>query len=125
MKNLWILMSYGFGFLALCFAAESVSRGEEATIEVKTVCAGQAPHGWIKTNDSWNPTTCGKPTSIEYNVWTIEKYRHRRSGSEIRACAGPVPEGWVMINSSWNPSACGHPGSPTQNMMVIRRINQD
>ncbi|MBK6877863.1 MAG: hypothetical protein IPG99_15820 [Ignavibacteria bacterium] len=49
--------------------------------ETQWVCAGQIPNGWVKINDSWNPTTCGNPTSISYNVWLIERYDDKPIGS--------------------------------------------
>jgi hypothetical protein len=93
------------------------------TAEVQTVCAGQVPVGWIKTNDAWNPTTCGKPTSIVYNVWTIERYSTKPIGAVMQACAGAVPPGWAMIGNAWNPNMCGHPTSIVNNVMTIKRLN--
>lgn len=91
--------------------------------ESQTICAGQLPAGWIKTDDAWNPTTCGNPTSIVYNVWTITRYSNQPVGSSMTACAGAVPAGWVMINSWWNPTTCSHPTSIVNNVMSIKWLN--
>ena len=90
---------------------------------VQNVCAGQLPYGWIRVGDFWNPTTCGNPTSISYNVWAIERYTDLAVGSTLLACTGPVPAGWAMVGSNWNPTTCGHPTSITNNMMTIQRLN--
>jgi hypothetical protein len=100
------------------------ARAQAASIDnVQSVCAGQVPTGWIKINDSWNPTTCGNPTSISYNVWTIERYDNKPAGAQMRACFGSVPNGWAMVGSTWDPTACGHPTSISNNVMTIRRLN--
>ena len=88
----------------------------------QTVCANEVPHGWIRTNDQWNPTMCGKPTTITYNVWAIEQYRGRPVGSVMRVCSGVIPRGWVMTDAMWNPGMCGHPSAMTKNVMTIKRI---
>lgn len=99
-------------------------RGKELVpvYQAQTVCANQVPRGWIRTNDRWDPTTCGKPTTISYNVWTIEKYHGRPVGSIMRVCSDIIPRGWVMIDSMWNPTMCGHPTAMTKNVMTIKRV---
>jgi hypothetical protein len=99
------------------------SSSASVVYESQTVCANQTVAGWIKTNDSWNPTTCGNPSSIIYNVWTIERYDNMAIGSVMTACTGAVPGGWAMINSSWNPTTCGHPTSIMNNVMTIKRLS--
>jgi hypothetical protein len=89
---------------------------------VQTVCANEVPHGWIRTNDRWDPTICGKPTTMVYNVWTIEQYRGRPLASIMRVCSGQVPRGWVMTDATWNPTMCGHPTAMMKNVMTIKRI---
>lgn len=91
-------------------------------LETQTVCAGQIPFGWIRVNDSWNPSVCGKPTAITYNVWTIVRYDNKPAGSVMQVCSGPVMPGWTVVSTSWNPTACGRPTSMTDNIMTIRRI---
>lgn len=68
------------------------------------ICAGSPmPSGWIKVNDNWNPGMCGNPTSIVYNVWTIERYSDYPIGFTMNVCAcAPTPAGWVDVNVFWN-----------------------
>lgn len=94
-----------------------------SAIEIVTICAGQIPAGWIKIDDHWNPTSCGNPTLISYNVFTIAQYNNQPVGMVMRACAGAVPSGWVKTESRWNPQSCAHPVRNSENEMVIRRIN--
>jgi hypothetical protein len=88
------------------------------------ICAGSPiPNGWIKTDDSWSPTSCGNPTDIIYNVWTITQYSNLPVGSTLNVCAGaPIPTGWVKVNTSWNPTSCGHPAHNIDNVQTIRRV---
>lgn len=65
----------------------------QATGQVQDVCAGSVPAGWIKVNDRWDPMACGKPSSIIYNVWTIERYSDKPVGSVMNTCFGTPPSG--------------------------------
>jgi hypothetical protein len=87
------------------------------------VCAGSVPPDWIKTNDGWNPTVCGNPATINYNVWTIQQLSDEPLGTVIHACKGSVPLGWVIVGTGWNPTVCGHPATNQPNVMAIRRLN--
>lgn len=87
------------------------------------VCAGNVPPGWIVVNDRWDPTSCGSPSTITYNVWTITRYDNEPIGAVMRACTGVVPGGWVVVNFQWDPTACGHPSSISDNVMTIQRLN--
>jgi hypothetical protein len=89
----------------------------------QTVCAGQLPNGWVKVNDSWNPTTCGNPHTISYNVWEIERYDDKPVGYIMTICNQSIPNGWVKISDSWNPTCCGHPSSISNNVIQIKRLN--
>jgi hypothetical protein len=90
---------------------------------VMQVCAGSpVPSGWIKIDDDWSPTSCGSPTSITYNVWTIETYADKPPNAILEVCAGaPTPEGWIEEDRFWSPTRCGHPTSITRNIKRIRR----
>jgi len=105
------------------YNATTVVTPENASTQ--DICAGTpVPPGWIKTNDSWSPTTCGNPTEITYNVWTITEYADLPAGSELTVCAdAPVPTGWVVTNTSWDPTRCGHPSNITNNIKTIKRIS--
>jgi hypothetical protein len=92
-------------------------------LRTQNVCAGPVPSGWIKINDAWNPTVCGSPATITYNVWTIEQFADQPVGAVIHACKGAVPSGWAGVGTFWNPTVCGHPASNQPNVMAIKRLN--
>ena len=110
-------------------AKKQVDSGVKLPLNVKmssmNICASSpVPAGWIKVNDAWNPTICGNPTVITYNVVTITQYSNRPVGSTLIVCSdAPTPNNWVEVNNSWNPTTCGHPTSITNNVKVIRRVN--
>jgi hypothetical protein len=92
-------------------------------LRTQDVCAGSVPSGWIKINDSWNPTVCGNPATITYNVWTIEQLSDQTAGAVIHACKGAAPSGWAIVGTLWNPTVCGHPPTNQPNVMAIKRLN--
>jgi hypothetical protein len=95
----------------------------EMTLQTQNVCAGSVPPGWIKINDAWNPTVCGKPTSTSYNVWTIQRFTDQPMGAVIHACRGSAPLGWAIVGTLWNPTVCGHPSANQPNVMAIKRLD--
>jgi hypothetical protein len=95
----------------------------ETILQTQNICSGSVPPGWIKINDAWNPTVCGKPTSIAYNIWTIQRFADQPVGAVIHACKGAVPSGWALVGTLWNPTVCGHPSSNQPNVMAIKRLN--
>jgi len=92
-------------------------------LQTQNVCAGSLPPGWIKINDAWNPTVCGNPGSVDYNVWTIQRITDQPKGAIIYACSAAVPAGWAIVGTSWNPTVCGHPNSKRSNVMAIKRLD--
>jgi hypothetical protein len=88
----------------------------------QNVCEGSVPPGWIKVNDSWSPTVCGKPTSIIYNVWSVQALGAQPIGAIMYACSSSPPPGWVLISQMWNPTVCGHPSAQQPNVMAIKRL---
>jgi hypothetical protein len=94
-----------------------------AVIRTQNICAGALPPGWIKVNDAWNPTVCGKPATVGYNVWTIQQFSDEPVGAVLQACKGIVPAGWAVIATSWNPTVCGHPATDERNVVAIKRLN--
>ena len=115
-------------WFALCAQASDVHAGNRALrlaeiADTESVCAGELPSGWIKVNDAWNPTSCGNPTRVTYNVWMIAQYTEKPIGSVMVACNGPAPPGWVIVGTAWNPTACGHPTTNQKNMMTIKRLS--
>jgi hypothetical protein len=91
---------------------------------VMQICANSpVPSGWIKIDDDWSPTSCGNPTSITYNLWTIEAYMDKSANAVMEVCSGaPTPAGWVEEDRFWSPTRCGHPQSITRNIKRIRRV---
>jgi len=89
----------------------------------QNICAGAVPSGWIKINDVWNPTVCGKPATIVYNVWIIQQLSDQPVGAVMHACKGVVPSGWAVVGAAWNPTVCGHPATNQSNIMAIKRLN--
>jgi hypothetical protein len=93
-----------------------------ALLRTQNVCSGSVMSGWIKINDAWNPTVCGKPATITYNVWTIQQLSDQPVGAIIHACKGTVPAGWAIVGTTWNPTVCGHPATNQTNIMVLKRL---
>ena len=94
-----------------------------AIMTTQNVCADAVPTGWIKINDAWNPTVCGNPASITYNVWIIQQLGDQPLGAVVHACKGTVPSGWAIVDTIWNPTVCGHPTTNQSNVMAIKRLN--
>jgi hypothetical protein len=94
-----------------------------AILRTQNVCAASMLPGWIKVNDAWNPTVCGKPATLSYNVWTIQELSDQPIDAVIQACKGAVPSGWVIVGTGWNPTMCGHPATNQSNVMAIKRLN--
>lgn len=88
------------------------------------VCANAGlPQGWVKVGDRWNPTKCGSPTSIVYNVAEIERYTDKAVGAEMTVCSDtPTPSGWEEVRKRWNPTTCGHPSSIIENVKTIKKV---
>jgi len=97
----------------------------DVLLQVMNICSSSpVPAGWIKVNDHWNPTICGNPPTIVYNVLTIERFDNRAVGSVMTVCSSaPTPGGWVEVNNHWDPTRCGHPPTIVNNMKQIRRVN--
>jgi hypothetical protein len=94
-----------------------------AILRTQNVCAGSLTPGWIKINDAWNPTVCGNPATITYNVWTLQQLSDQPLATVIYACKGIVPSGWAIVGAAWNPTVCGHPATNQSNVMAIKRLN--
>jgi hypothetical protein len=103
--------------------AQPISLPLETVQRTQNVCAGSIAAGWIKINDNWNPTVCGKPTLVAYNVWTLQQLADLPVGAIVYACSSPPPAGWAIVTQMWNPTVCGHPSAQQSNVMAIRRSN--
>lgn len=81
------------------------------------------PRGWVKVGDRWNPSKCGSPATIVYNVWEVERYTNKPVGAEMEVCADtPTPAGWVEVSARWSPATCGHPTGISDNVKKIKRV---
>jgi hypothetical protein len=94
-----------------------------AILTTQIVCAGSTASGWIKINDAWNPTVCGNPATVTYNVWTLQQLSDQPLGAVIHACRGAVPSGWTLVGTAWNPTVCGRPATNQSNVMAIKRLD--
>lgn len=109
-------------FAVLGLGAALVVPASPASAATYNVCAYNLPAGFVKIDDYWDPTRCGNPTAIIYNVWTIESYWDKDLGTSMRVCAGQVPYGWTLTATSWDPTSCGHPTAIYGNIWTIRRL---
>ena len=78
------------------------------------VCRGAAiPKGWILVDDLRDTAQCDGniPAAVKlYNVWAVEQYEGRPSGTTLVVCASsPTPEGWSLVDVYRNKELCGHP----------------
>ena len=87
------------------------------------VCKGSAPSGWVVTSDSWDPTRCGAPTKIVYNVWRIAELQSVPVGGTLTICLDyvPIPHNWTVVSSTWSPTKCGQPVKIINNVATIKR----
>jgi len=82
------------------------------------------PSGWIKVNDYYNPTSCGNPRQISYNVYQIRKYDELPKNSILEVCYdATMPAGWVINSKKWDPTRCGHFNQNSNNIFIIIKIN--
>src|SRR6266566_7611617 len=90
--------------------------------QIATICAGTpVPMNWVHVNDYWDPTSCGRPFQIVYNVWQIENLQGMPRGARVVACLTPTPPaGWGITDHYWNPLSCGHPTAIVDNEMIIQ-----
>ncbi|MFI0938601.1 hypothetical protein [Streptomyces sp. NPDC021020] len=99
-----------------------------ASAAVSTICAGSpVPSGWIETNDSWSSSTCGRPSTLVYNVWQISSYDDQAPGASMAVCAAAAdqvstPSGWVVTNDTWAANSCGHPSTLFYNVRTIYQV---
>lgn len=78
------------------------------------VCRGTAiPKGWILVDDLRDAAQCDGSNAAAiklYNVWAMEQYAGRPSGTTLVVCASsPTPDGWSLVDVYRNKELCGHP----------------
>jgi hypothetical protein len=103
-----------------------------ASADLPSVCAGteNVPAGWVKIDDSWDPSRCGNPGAFTLNVWTITNPAWVPVGGRLNVCAGwrpndrPPPDSskWSVRAISWDPAKCGHPATFLENIWTIERV---
>lgn len=87
-------------------------------------CSAPVPAGFIKYTDEWDPTKCGEPTTITYNVCKYQRYDNREVGMSLEVCSNATnPPGWTTVSTNWDPNKCGHPSSNTPNVKLIQRTS--
>ena len=91
---------------------------------VRNICYDSPiPDGWIKTNDMYNPTSCGNPRSISYNVFEIKQINQLPKNSILEVCFdAKLPPGWIINGKKWNPTSCSHPKSFSNNVFTIVKV---
>jgi hypothetical protein len=100
------------------------SSGNDQPFRMRICRDNAIPAGYIVVNDHWDPTRCGRPTSVVYNVVEIVRYKDMSIGSHLAVCAyAPTPPGWVKYDGRWDPTACSHPISIIDNIQYIKRIS--
>ena len=96
---------------------KTVARGKSGsgpTGKRQIVCRGAAiPKGWILVDDLRDSGQCdghNRAAVRQYNVWAVEQYEGRSSGTVITVCAAtPTPEGWSLVDVYRSRELCGHP----------------
>lgn len=103
---------------------DSGTGGTGGQMETQVLCCREVPTGYILINDDWDPTKCGEPSSITYNVCTYQRFDNKAINSVMTVCSSALnPPGWSTVDTDWDPTKCGHPSSNTNNMKTIKRIN--
>lgn len=96
-------------------------------VERQIICRGAAiPAGWLLVNNLKDRTMCNGQNDAVYNatnVWAIERFDNRTTGSEMTVCASsPTPSGWVVVDVFRKNDVCGQPSDPfAVNAKRIRR----
>jgi hypothetical protein len=97
---------------------------------ISSVCLGQTwGPGWFKTNDHYDPHSCGNPSSVFYNVVDLTSWYDVPLGSSMSICTSqqggpPFPSAeWTIVSQSIDATRCGHPlVSTTGNIMTVQRV---
>jgi hypothetical protein len=91
--------------------------------ERKEICSGDPiAAGWAIVDTKWDPTICGRPSSVSANVYILRKYDAMPVGTIFRICSGQTwLNNWQQTQTSWDPTKCGRPSSPSNNMTDIQR----
>jgi hypothetical protein len=59
-------------------------------------CCTDSHPGFAIVHDEWDPSSCGKPTSITANICGWQRYTDIAVGASMTVCVGQtVPSGWT------------------------------
>lgn len=103
-----------------------VRSGARKNAEVRRVCRGSRPGGWIAIDYVADSITCGGPATQRspYPVALIVSHRDALVGESLEVCAAEgIPRGWIKDREISDDPRCPNErssGGPT--VMVIRRI---
>lgn len=97
---------------------------EAAPAQRREVCVGgEVSDGWIVVDARWVPTKCGNPTSIEDNVWVVERYADKPPGTTMVVCTfARTPPGWEVVGTAWSATQCEDTSVSEHNTKRIRRL---
>ena len=94
--------------------------------EVRRVCRGSSPGGWIAIDYVADSTTCARPATQQtrYSAALIVSYRDARVGDMLEVCADErVPGGWVKDRKVGDDPRCPNDRASSEpTVMVIRRV---
>lgn len=103
-----------------------VKSGVHGNAEVRRVCRGSRPGGWIAIEYVADSTTCGGSTErrSRYPVALIVSHRDARVGETLEVCADErVPRGWTKVRDVADDPRCPNDEPSTKpTVMVIRRV---
>lgn len=103
-----------------------VKSGARGNAEVRRVCRGSRPGGWIAIEYVADSTTCGRPAAQRsgYPVALIVSYRDLLVGESLEVCADEgIPRGWIKDRELSEDLRCpSDRGSKEPTVMVIRRV---
>ena len=103
-----------------------VSAGARKSADVRRVCRGSRPGGWIAVDYVADSTTCGGSAGrrVRYPVAIIVSHRDAVIGESLEVCAAEgVPRGWIRDRDVADDPRCPHEQPSTRaTVMVIRRV---
>lgn len=104
----------------------AIVRSGVRNAEVRRVCRGSRPGGWIAIDYVADSTTCGGSTEqrSRYPVALIVSYREARVGETLDVCADErVPRGWTRVRDIADDPRCPSASPSTEpTVMMIRRV---
>lgn len=103
-----------------------VKSGVRGNAEVRRVCRGSRPPGWIAIEYLADSTACGgsEEQRSRYPVALIISYRDASVGETLEVCAGErVPGGWAKVRDVADDPRCPRESPSTSpTVMIIRRV---